>query len=277
MTDQGNTTHPQDCKAAMQLFTPYLDGELEAANARSVERHIDTCANCRAALNHERAASEFLRESLARAASAETAGLVPRLSFALERDSAQAPALPRSWTRALAAAALVLLGAFIGVGAVMAWRGNDAPPAQSRPELAARVDALCELARHVLPDARESGGFVEAAADLATVFPGDRLPRIETPGAPMPRLFGSTSMGNESIHWVVYCTGAGAPEFTERFVLVTATQTCLESAIAGLERLEMDLRDLRVLVWREGHCYRVLITRREAAWARQQRDALLLA
>lgn len=39
-----------DCSAAMRLLEPYLDGELDRADARELEAHIDGCAACQAAL-----------------------------------------------------------------------------------------------------------------------------------------------------------------------------------------------------------------------------------
>jgi anti-sigma factor RsiW len=39
-----------DCKLAITLLEPYMDGELDRANAREVETHIDGCADCHAAL-----------------------------------------------------------------------------------------------------------------------------------------------------------------------------------------------------------------------------------
>lgn len=39
-----------DCKTAMTLLEPYLDKELDRADARELEAHVDGCADCRAAL-----------------------------------------------------------------------------------------------------------------------------------------------------------------------------------------------------------------------------------
>jgi anti-sigma factor RsiW len=39
-----------DCKTAMALLEPYLDRELDRADARELEAHVDGCADCRAAL-----------------------------------------------------------------------------------------------------------------------------------------------------------------------------------------------------------------------------------
>lgn len=270
---------PEECLAATRLFTPFLDGELTEAAETAVSNHVRQCSRCRAGLEDERAANRFFKQSLSGAARAESDDLVRRVRHALLATSS--PPLPvvtlaRVWMRALAAAALLILGLLVGGAGVLVWQGeNVSRPQAPSPELASRVQGLCDLAGEVLPDARYLGAYPEAAADLSHFFPGDKLPHSAVAGSPQPRVFGSTIIGDDRVHWVVYCTGVGAPEFTERFVLVTTSQTCLESAIAGLERLEMDVKDLSVLVWREGPCYRVLITRRDAGWARQQRDALL--
>jgi anti-sigma factor RsiW len=39
-----------DCKTALSLLEPYLDNELDRADARELEAHVDGCADCRAAL-----------------------------------------------------------------------------------------------------------------------------------------------------------------------------------------------------------------------------------
>jgi anti-sigma factor RsiW len=39
-----------DCKTALTLLEPYLDKELDRADARELETHVDGCADCRAAL-----------------------------------------------------------------------------------------------------------------------------------------------------------------------------------------------------------------------------------
>ncbi|MDR3388030.1 MAG: zf-HC2 domain-containing protein [Rudaea sp.] len=39
-----------DCKTALALLESYLDGELDRADARDLEAHVDRCADCRPAL-----------------------------------------------------------------------------------------------------------------------------------------------------------------------------------------------------------------------------------
>ena len=39
-----------ECKTALTLLEPYLDNELERADARELEAHVDGCVDCRAAL-----------------------------------------------------------------------------------------------------------------------------------------------------------------------------------------------------------------------------------
>ena len=39
-----------DCKTAASLLEAYLDGELDRELARELEAHVDTCADCQAAL-----------------------------------------------------------------------------------------------------------------------------------------------------------------------------------------------------------------------------------
>lgn len=41
-----------DCNTALALLDPYLDGELDRADARELEAHVEGCADCRAALTN---------------------------------------------------------------------------------------------------------------------------------------------------------------------------------------------------------------------------------
>ena len=70
----------------------YFDGEGDAVAAADMERHLDTCADCRAALSE----LEELRAALRRDAGYERApaALRARIHQALDRETATAPAAP---------------------------------------------------------------------------------------------------------------------------------------------------------------------------------------
>jgi anti-sigma factor (TIGR02949 family) len=51
-----------DCKTALSLLEPYLDGELDRGDARELEAHVDGCADCRAALTQLGELRQSLRD-----------------------------------------------------------------------------------------------------------------------------------------------------------------------------------------------------------------------
>jgi anti-sigma factor RsiW len=55
-----------DCKTASGLIEDYLDNELDRAEARELEAHVDACADCRAALNRLDALRRSLRDDALR-------------------------------------------------------------------------------------------------------------------------------------------------------------------------------------------------------------------
>ena len=61
-----------DCKTALALLEPYLDDELDRADARELEAHVDTCVECAAALTRLGDLRQALRDqSLRHTAPAE--------------------------------------------------------------------------------------------------------------------------------------------------------------------------------------------------------------
>jgi len=55
-----------DCKTALALLEPYLDNELDRADARELEAHVDTCADCAAALTRLGDLRQSLRDQTLR-------------------------------------------------------------------------------------------------------------------------------------------------------------------------------------------------------------------
>lgn len=111
------------CKEARELLPLLAAGELEAGAAQPLERHVNICAECRAALKEGHALAGMLAETLA--------GLEP----GAELDASVRKALKASprrrrwfWPAAVAAAAAVLLAALlIALGPrrpVVCWRAG---------------------------------------------------------------------------------------------------------------------------------------------------------
>jgi len=57
---------PIDCEAALRQLAAYLDAELEAPNAATLEAHLNACASCFSRAGFERRLKEEIREQLDR-------------------------------------------------------------------------------------------------------------------------------------------------------------------------------------------------------------------
>jgi anti-sigma factor (TIGR02949 family) len=121
-----------DCKSAQDLLEAYLDNELDRADARQIESHVDTCPACRDALSHLDELRRALRDSALRYAAPQS--LRERI-----RTSAQSAATAYSvghgvarWTR-LAAACVLAFGA--GGLSMQAWNSAQSVQAQTTRDL----------------------------------------------------------------------------------------------------------------------------------------------
>jgi len=118
-----------DCKTALALLEPYLDNELDRADARELEAHVDTCADCAAALARLGDLRQSLRDqTLRHTAPAELreriraaeAGAIPSGAVSPPRTASRR-AMPQ-WSR-LAAACVLAFGA--GGVSVHLWNSGQ--------------------------------------------------------------------------------------------------------------------------------------------------------
>jgi anti-sigma factor RsiW len=102
-----------ECREARELLAAQLDDELDPATSRSVAAHVGSCADCAAALEAQRRASDEIRRGLEyhRAPAALRARVRRELAHATPR-SAPAFGLWR-WVGAAAAFVLVAGGAWL--------------------------------------------------------------------------------------------------------------------------------------------------------------------
>ena len=141
-----------DCSHACALLEPYLDGELDAAEGRALEAHLDTCPGCADALSRLDALRRKLRDPALRHAApaalrARLRGVADATSADARTDAAHAAATPArrhapAWWQLAAAC---LLGVAVGGVAFHARPGADATTAQaqlSRDLLASHWRAL---------------------------------------------------------------------------------------------------------------------------------------
>jgi anti-sigma factor RsiW len=126
-----------DCKTALALLEPYLDNELDRADARELEAHVDACAECAGALTRLGDLRQSLRDpalhytapaGLRERIRASASGAVPP-SAARPLRSVGNRAMPQ-WSR-LAAACVLAFGA--GGVSVHLWNsGQERANAQTQ-------------------------------------------------------------------------------------------------------------------------------------------------
>ncbi len=128
------------CREAVDLLSPYLDGELPAVEAADLEYHLKTCVTCREEMEALRRISEALR------AEADTVQAPPEFAAgvmaALEpRRVPWYTRLPGVWKQAVAAAAaLALIAAgslHMGLGQLFTRAGVQVAEGPSGPQVVA--------------------------------------------------------------------------------------------------------------------------------------------
>jgi anti-sigma factor (TIGR02949 family) len=105
-----------NCETSMPLLEAYLDNELDRADAREVEAHLDTCESCRLALGKLDDVRRALRDTTLKYAA--PAGLRQRIASARLSESAHPP----RWFGYAAACALAF---FAGGVSMHLWNSQD--------------------------------------------------------------------------------------------------------------------------------------------------------
>jgi len=92
-----------DCERARTLIDAYLDRELAVETSAELERHLETCADCRARYEARRALSAGLQNPALRRAAPER--LRRQVAAAISSQAASAPSRParRQWLQLAAA------------------------------------------------------------------------------------------------------------------------------------------------------------------------------
>src|SRR4051812_15548966 len=111
------------CSTLVPLVSPYVDGELAAADREALERHIAACSPCRARVATERAVRELVTSQRAGLKSTGAPrALHARCTAACKAGRVEFPALhagsfqptsfrARLWPLTLAASLIVIVGA----------------------------------------------------------------------------------------------------------------------------------------------------------------------
>jgi anti-sigma factor (TIGR02949 family) len=114
------------CELARTVVHAYLDGELDAVRAAEFERHLEQCAECVSGLEaEEKLSSALQRSQLYEKAPAELREKIVAATRApATKVVAMTPRRVMAW-RALAAAAAILLMAYVGWRVVPGLRGDN--------------------------------------------------------------------------------------------------------------------------------------------------------
>jgi anti-sigma factor RsiW len=109
-----------ECSSIDSLVTPYVDGDLPAAERAAIEQHLGACAGCRARVSRERAIRDLVtaRKPVLRAACAPAA-LRARCSAASAAAGGAARASAGGWRARVAALALAATLVLIVGGAFL--------------------------------------------------------------------------------------------------------------------------------------------------------------
>ena len=114
-----------DCTSLEPLFTPYVDGDIDAASRLRVDDHVRRCPPCQSRVAAERAVRELVRARRADicsdAASAALRARCLALRAAAAGGAAELPSFWRSRIKPLAVAASVILVA----GGVFVYEATD--------------------------------------------------------------------------------------------------------------------------------------------------------
>lgn len=163
------------CDSVREAIEPYLEGDLDAHEARRVSRHVARCPPCREELAWARRVLAGLRElpELTCPPGVEAAGFGAALSGRPRRRRR----LAWGWLAAAAAVALAFLGGDLLL------RPAPPPPPVAGPELAqAERDALIALT--VLDSIHRRAAVTLRAAMLEEMAPGARGTGTNAPPAP---------------------------------------------------------------------------------------------
>ncbi len=123
---------PMNCNEACELLPVYGDGELDLPRAVALEKHLEACASCKAALAAQRALSAGVRNlPYHRAPDSLRVRLSQQLPVAAELSPARVQPRRRSWTPWAGALAASLA---LSIGINVFWSGQQAQ-AQLEDEL----------------------------------------------------------------------------------------------------------------------------------------------
>lgn len=158
-----------NCDNVANVLVDFIDGRLDAEAERAVERHLDTCANCRALVVD-------LRTIRAAAFMLDRHEPAPDVWTSLQQRVAAEPA-PRgrvlampttraSWSVWLGAAAAIILATLIGVLPLM--RRSEPPPSQDAD---AGAEATVESVTAEFEAAEQH--YQKAITDLETIAKQD--------------------------------------------------------------------------------------------------------
>jgi len=209
------------CNEARELFSPWIDHEIEALEREDLQLHLGSCPDCRQELAEMERISLLLRESLAKAAEEQTAP--PELARAVMktlREQVQ-PKRLAGWKKAAAgiAAALALYLGSSGLLWTPLWQLADKEPSVVK-------DPVQQIAKQQL--AEKLG---DKTAGKTSVTPAGKQDGKSSPMAPtgtnktVAKNSPTTPAGQDNPKIAAVETGnsPSAPEFLSKEIILVST------------------------------------------------------
>ena len=129
-----------DCKTGLSLLEAYLDNELDRADARELEAHVDTCTDCSAALSRLDELRRSLRDQALRYVAPQS--LRDRIQTTANATAASPRRPMPTWTRLAAACVLAFGAGGVSVHLWNAGQGAGEPEQIARDLFASHWRAL---------------------------------------------------------------------------------------------------------------------------------------
>ena len=168
----------QDCSKYDIMLSAYLDGELQGAEAKELEKHLRTCAECQKYLALLKSVKEGLKEDLPPAPETLRRGVAYKLELEKKRHKLYFGAFGR-WTAIAAVLCVVIFGVVRLTGSGFSNASKQAAPAAAGGSTGGSLAPAESAYDASAPDGAVPNGLMESktAAGGGSVLP---------PAAPVP-------------------------------------------------------------------------------------------
>ncbi len=194
----------QDCSKYNTMLSAYLDGELQGAEAKEMEKHLRTCAECQKYLALLKSVKEGLKEELPPAPEALRQGVAYKLELEKKRRKLYFGAFGR-WTAIAAVLCVVIFGVVRLTGSGFSNTAKKAAPAAAGGSTGGSLAPAESAYDASVPDGAVPNSLMESktAAGGGSVLP---------PAAPVPAAGSAVPDTEASEESVAYAASGAMPE-----------------------------------------------------------------